>query len=380
MSAVISFTVFLICLLVLMATRTPVAVALSMVTVAGTAIFVSPSALSQLATSAYSLSSNFILVVVPMFILMGEVLSATGIGATLFRAAELWFRRLPGALAIATVWACAGFGSVCGSSPVTASTIGAMAVPQMMRRGYHPMLALGSTAAGGTLGILIPPSIAMIVYGVITDTSIGHLFMAGIVPGILLATLMSATIVVWVWLRPDWAPPVREEPTRWEKWIALLAVTPVLVLTVLVIGSIYSGAATPTEAGAVGAAGALAIAFFMRRLTIEVLWISLQKTIRTTAMFLLLLTGGIFSSYLMARLGIPQTVSDFMTNLPLPPWAVMVVINLTLLILGTFMDAGSMVVIVIPIFLKTIIGLGYDPVWFGMSSSSVRDRRDIAAE
>jgi C4-dicarboxylate transporter, DctM subunit len=366
MSAVISFTVFLICLLILMATRTPVAVALSMVTVAGTAIFVSPSALSQLATSAYSLSSNFILVVVPMFILMGEVLSATGIGATLFRAAELWFRRLPGALAIATVWACAGFGSVCGSSPVTASTIGAMAVPQMMRRGYHPMLALGSTAAGGTLGILIPPSIAMIVYGVITDTSIGHLFMAGIVPGILLAALMSATIVVWVWLRPDWAPPIREEPTRREKWIALLAVTPVLVLTVLVIGSIYSGAATPTEAGAVGAAGALAIAFFMRRLTIEVLWISLQKTIRTTAMFLLLLTGGIFSSYLMARLGIPQTVSDFMTNLPLPPWAVMVVINLTLLILGTFMDAGSMVVIVIPIFLKTIIGLGYDPVWFGI--------------
>jgi C4-dicarboxylate transporter, DctM subunit len=359
MSAVISFTVFLICLLILMATRTPVAVALSMVTVAGTAIFVSPS-------SAYSLSSNFILVVVPMFILMGEVLSATGIGATLFRAAELWFRRLPGALAIATVWACAGFGSVCGSSPVTASTIGAMAVPQMMRRGYHPMLALGSTAAGGTLGILIPPSIAMIVYGVITDTSIGNLFMAGIVPGILLATLMSATIVVWVWLRPHWAPPVREEPTRREKWIALLAVTPVLVLTVLVIGSIYSGAATPTEAGAVGAAGALAIAFFMRRLTIEVLWISLQKTIRTTAMFLLLLTGGIFSSYLMARLGIPQTVSDFMTNLPLPPWAVMVVINLTLLILGTFMDAGSMVVIVIPIFLKTIISLGYDPVWFGI--------------
>jgi C4-dicarboxylate transporter DctM subunit len=157
MSAVISFTVFLICLLVLMATRTPVAVALSMVTVAGTAIFVSPSALSQLATSAYSLSSNFILVVVPMFILMGEVLSATGIGATLFRAAELWFRRLPGALAIATVWACAGFGSVCGSSPVTASTIGAMAVPQMMRRGYHPT-SRSARPRPAAPGILIPPT------------------------------------------------------------------------------------------------------------------------------------------------------------------------------------------------------------------------------
>jgi C4-dicarboxylate transporter DctM subunit len=337
-----------------------------MVTVAGIVAFVSPGALSQLPSAAFTLSSNFILVVVPMFILMGEVLSATGIGAALFRAAELWFRRLPGALAIATVWACAGFGSVCGSSPVTASTIGAMAVPQMMQRGYHAMLALGSTAAGGTLGILIPPSISMVVYGVITDTSVGHLFMAGIVPGILLAALMSVTIVVWVWIKPDWAPAVREVPTRKEKWVALFAVLPVLVLTFIVIGSIYSGAATPTEAGAVGAAGALAIALFMRRLTMQVLWVSLQKTIRTTAMFLLLLSGGVFSSYLLARLGIPQAVSDFMTGLPLPPWAIMVIINLTLLILGTFMDAGSMVVIVIPIFLKTILSLGYDPVWFGI--------------
>jgi C4-dicarboxylate transporter DctM subunit len=366
MAAFASFGIFLLCLLILMATRTPVAVALSMVTVAGTALFVSPGAISQLASSAFALSSNFILVVVPMFILMGEVLSATGIGAALFRAAELWFRRLPGALAVATVWACAVFGSVCGSSPVTASTIGAMAVPQMMRRGYRASLALGATAAGGTLGILIPPSISMIVYGVITDTSIGHLFMAGIIPGILLATLMSVTIVVIALRYPDWAPRVAEQPSRKEKWLALGAVAPVLTLTVIVIGSIYAGAATPTEAGAVGAAGALLIALCMRRLNGTVLWISLQRTIRTTAMFLLLLTGGVFSSYLLARLGIPQAVSDAMTSLPLPPWGIMVIINLTLLVLGTFMDAGSMVVIVIPIFLKTIINLGYDPVWFGI--------------
>ena len=366
MAAFASFGIFLLCLLALMATRTPVGVALAMVTVAGTAMFVSPSAVSQLASSAFALSSNFILVVVPMFILMGEVLSATGIGAALFRAAELWLRRLPGALAIATVWACAMFGSVCGSSPVTASTIGAMAVPEMLRRGYRNSLALGATAAGGTLGILIPPSIGMIVYGVITDTSIGHLFMAGIIPGILLALLMSLTIVVIVLRHPTWAPPVPERPSRLEKWTALGAVVPVLILTIVVIGSIYSGAATPTEAGAVGAAGALAIAFFMRRLNMRILWISLQKTIRTTAMFLLLLTGGVFSSYLLARLGIPQAVSDVMTNLPLPAWGIMVIINLTLLVLGTFMDAGSMIVIVIPIFLKTIISLGYDPVWFGV--------------
>jgi C4-dicarboxylate transporter DctM subunit len=249
-----SFGIFLACLLVLLATRTPVGIALALVAMGGTAIFVSPSAISQLASSAFSLSSNFILVVVPLFILMGEVLSATGIGASLFRAAELWLRRLPGSLAIGTVWACAVFGSVCGSSPVTATTI----------------------------------------------------------------------------------------------------------------GSIYSGAATPTEAGAVGAAGALLLAACMRRLTTAVLMQSLQKTIRTTAMFLLLLTGGLFSSYLLARLGIPQAMSDLLTSLPLPSWGIMVIINVTLLILGMFMDPGSIVVIVIPIFLKTVIALGYDPVWFGI--------------
>ena len=316
--------------------------------------------------SAFSLSSNFILVVVPLFILLGEVLSATGIGPTLFRAAELWFRRVPGALAGGTVWACAIFGSVCGSSPVTATTIGSMAIPEMVRRGYNKSLALGATAAGGTLGILIPPSISMIVYGVITDTSIGHLFMAGIVPGLLLATLLSLTIVAMVIRNPTWAPPVTEVPAPIEKWKALAAVMPVLLLAALVIGSIYSGAATPTEAGAVGAAGALAIAFGMRRLTFAVLTHSLQKTIRTTAMFLLLLTGGLFSSYLLARLGIPQAMSDFLTGLPLPSWAIMAIINITLLILGMFMDPGSIVVIVIPIFIKTIVNLGYDPVWFGV--------------
>ncbi len=366
MAAFGSFGIFLVCLLMLLATRAPVGIALGTVAMIGTAVFVSPSAVSQLASSAFSLSSNFILVVVPLFILMGEVLSATGIGATLFRAAELWFRRVPGALAVGTVWACAIFGSVCGSSPVTATTIGSMAIPEMVRRGYNKSLALGATAAGGTLGILIPPSISMIVYGVITDTSIGHLFMAGIVPGLLLATLLSLTIVAMVIRNPTWAPPVTEVPAPIEKWKALAAVMPVLLLAALVIGSIYSGAATPTEAGAVGAAGALAIAFGMRRLTFAVLTHSLQKTIRTTAMFLLLLTGGLFSSYLLARLGIPQAMSDFLTGLPLPSWAIMAIINITLLILGMFMDPGSIVVIVIPIFIKTIVNLGYDPVWFGV--------------
>lgn len=366
MAAFGSFGIFLLCLLVLLATRAPVGIALATVAMVGTSIFVSPGALSQLASSAFALSTNFILVVVPLFILMGEILSATGIGANLFRAAELWFRKLPGALAIATIWACAIFGSVCGSSPVTATTIGSMAIPEMVRRGYHTSLALGATAAGGTLGILIPPSIAMIVYGVITDTSIGHLFIAGIIPGVLLAFLLSLTVVYIVRRNPDWAPPVTDVPAPGEKWAALGAVLPVILLAALVIGSIYSGAATPTEAGAVGAFGALCIALAMRRLTFDILNRSLQKTVRTTAMFLLLLIGGLFSSYLLAKVGIPQAMSDFLTSLPLPSWAIMVLINAMLLVLGMFMDPGSIVVIVIPIFIKTIIALGYSPVWFGV--------------
>jgi C4-dicarboxylate transporter DctM subunit len=366
MNAFAQFGIFLLLLLLLMATRTPVGIALAMMGVIGTTVFVSTSALGQLANIAYGLSSSFILVVVPLFIFMGEILSATSVGANLFRAAEVFFRRIPGALAVATIWACAAFGSVCGSSPVTAVTIGGMAIPEMLRRGYDRSLALGATAAGGTLGILIPPSIAMIVYGVITETSIGHLFIAGIIPGLLLATLLSATVVVAVVLNPKLAPPLEDKPSFHDKMVALGGVTPTLVLAGMVIGSIYSGLATPTEAGAVGALGALLIALGMGQCNFKMVSSALDRTIRTTAMFLLLLTGGLFSSFLLTRLGIPVAMSDWLTSLPVPPWVIMVGINLMLIVLGMFMDPGSIIVIVIPIFLKTIIALGYDPVWFGI--------------
>ena len=366
MQAFWGFLAFLGVLMVLFAVRTPVGVALAMVAFFGTATLVSTNSVEQLATISFSVTSNFIIVVVPLFILMGEVLSAAKIGANLFRAAEIWFRRIPGALAVATIWACAIFGSVCGSSPVTATTIGSMAIPEMIRRGYNRSLALGATAAGGTLGILIPPSIPMIIYGVITDTSIGHLFIAGIVPGILLASLLTLTVVLMVQRNPEWAPKILVEPSREDKRSAMMGTIPVLLLALLVIASIYSGAATPTEAGAVGAAGAIVIAWALGRMQLNVLLQSLDRTIRTTAMFMLLLVGGLFSSFLLARLGIPQAMSDLLTQLPLPSWGVMVVINLVLLVLGMFMDPGSIIVIVIPIFIKAIIALGYDPVWFGV--------------
>jgi C4-dicarboxylate transporter DctM subunit len=236
----------------------------------------------------------------------------------------------------------------------------------MIKRGYERTLALGVTAAGGTLGILIPPSIPMILYGVITDTSIGDLFIAGILPGIMMALLFSGTVIIKVLLRPEIAPPLKER-TPWPvKWRSLGSIAPVILLSFLVIGSIYAGIATPTEAGAVGAAGAIAIAGMMRYLTWPVLRRMLDNTVKTTAMFLLLLVGGLFSSFVLTRLGVPQGMSSFLTGLDVPPWAIIVMINLLLLVLGMFLDPTSVLVIVVPIFFKAVTALGYHPVWFGV--------------
>jgi C4-dicarboxylate transporter DctM subunit len=366
MSSFLGFLVFMLVLTVLIGTRAPVAVGLGTIGILGTLVFISPEAVRQFANIAFTQSSNFVLVVVPLFVLMGEVLATTGIGRDLFRAAQMWLRRLPGALAVATVFACAVFAAVCGSSPVTAATIGAMAVPEMTRRGYHRTLALGTTAAGGTLGILIPPSIPMIIYGVITETSIGDLFIAGVLPGLMMAGLLSATVVLQVLRRPELAPPLTERASWPEKWRALGACAPVVVLSVAVIGSIYSGAATPTEAGAIGAFGAFLIAAASGHLKLPMLMRTLDGTARTTAMFLLLLIGGLFSSFVLSRLGVPRGMSEFLTGLPVPPWVIIVLINLMLLVLGMFLDPTSVLVIVVPIFFKSVVALGYDPVWFGV--------------
>ena len=366
MDAFLWFLAFIGALLLFMATGAPVAVGMGLIGALGTVAFVSTGALTQLASIAYSQSASFVLVVVPLFVLMGEVIAFSGMGAALYRAASLWLRRLPGGLAAATVLACAGFASVCGSSPVTAATIGAVSVPEMIRNGYDKRLALGTTAAGGTLGILIPPSVPMILYGVITETSIGKLFLAGIVPGLMMAGLLILTVALQVLWKPEIAPKLPEPADRRERWRALGEVGPVIVLAVGVIGSIYGGIATPTEAGAVGAAGAILIATLLGRMRVRLLKTSLDATVRTTAMFLLLLIGGLFSSFVLARLGVPQGMSELLTSLSAQPWMVIVMINLLLLVLGMFLDPMSILVIVAPIFLDAVRDIGYDPVWFGV--------------
>jgi len=366
MDAFLWFLAFIGALILFMATRAPVAVGMGLIGALGSVAFISTGALTQLASIAYSQSASFVLVVVPLFVLMGEVIAFSGMGTALYRAASLWMRRLPGGLASATVLACAGFASVCGSSPVTAATIGAVSVPEMIRNGYDRRLALGTTAAGGTLGILIPPSIPMILYGVITETSIGKLFLAGIVPGLMMAGLLILTVTLQVLWKPEIAPKLPEPANRGERWRALGEVGPVIVLAVGIIGSIYGGIATPTEAGAVGAAGAILIATLMGRMRLRLLKTSLDATVKTTAMFLLLLIGGLFSSFVLARLGVPQGMSEMLTSLSAQPWMIIVMINLMLIVLGMFLDPMSILVIVAPIFLDAVRDIGYDPVWFGV--------------
>jgi C4-dicarboxylate transporter DctM subunit len=298
--------------------------------------------------------------------MMGEALAATGIGRDLFTAAQIWLRRLPGALAIGTIFACAAFAAVCGSSPVTAATIGAMAVPEMIAKGYDRRLALGVTAAGGTLGILIPPSIPLILYGIITETSIGALFIAGIVPGIMMALLLMVTVWYKVWRDPSVAPRASAGVVASERWTSLKSVIPVLILATMVLGSIYRGIATPTEAGAIGAAGAVIIAGVLGALSRRVVLRILDSTVRTTAMFVLLIVGGLFSAFVLARLGIPQGTAKLLVELNTAPWVIMVLINLLLVVLGMFMDPMSILVIIVPVFFPAVVALGYDPVWFGV--------------
>jgi C4-dicarboxylate transporter DctM subunit len=366
MDPIVGFLIFLVVLVAFMATGVPVAVGMGIMGAVGTAIFVSPAAVAQVASIAYSQSGNFILAVVPMFVLMGDLLASTPIGRDLFRAAHLVLRRLPGSLAVATIFACAAFGSVCGSSPVTAATIGRMSVPEMRRHGYDNRLALGATAAGGTLGILIPPSVSMIIYGILTDTSIGKLFIAGIVPGLMLACMMSATVIWKVRRDPRLAPELEEHVGPGELRRALVPLWPVGLLAFLVLGSMYGGLATPTEASAVGAGGAIAITALRGHLSWPGLFRAFDGTVRTSAMFTLLLVGGLFVSFVMARLGIPQGMSEALKGLMFPGWAIIVIICVLLIILGCFMDPTSILVVMIPILFPTVVGLGYDPIWFGV--------------
>ncbi len=316
---------------------------------------------------AWSNASSFSFVAVPLFVFMSAILLHAGIGQSLYAAVARWVGFLPGGLAVASIFACAIFAAVSGSSVATAATIGMIAIPEMETRGYHKPLIYGSLAAGGTLGILIPPSVPMIIFGVMTETSVGQLYMAGILPGILLGLLFAAYIVAYAMLYPDRAPRGEEgrAPLR-EKLRSLVEVAPIVLLIVVVLGSMYFGIVTPTEAAALGVSMSLLLAVTIGRLTWPGLVRAFHETVRTTSMIMLIIIFASIFSHVIALLGTPRALLGLVTGLNLAPWMVFALIFGVLIAIAYALEELSVMIIMLPILFPLVTGLGFDPVWFGI--------------
>jgi C4-dicarboxylate transporter, DctM subunit len=308
---------------------------------------------------------SYDLSVVPMFILMGALIVRSGEAMRLYRSCYRFLGALRGGLAMATIAGCAGFSALCGSSLATAAAMGRVAMPEMRRYGYADSRAAGAIAAGGTLGILIPPSVLMVLYGIQTGTDIGKLFIAGVIPGILGAALYIVTVGIVTAFRPQDGPP--GERFAWsEKWRGLIGILPTVALVTLVIGGIYGGWFTPTEAAGVGAFGAFVIALLSGNLSLATMMESLLETARVTAnLFFMLIGAFVFSNFLNVT-GLPNVLRDVVLAWGVSALGVILVITAIYVILGTFMEELSMVLLTVPIFFPVVTALGYDPVWFGI--------------
>ncbi|MFH1294134.1 MAG: TRAP transporter large permease subunit [Pseudomonadota bacterium] len=353
-------------LVVLFMLRMPVAFAMALVGLVGFAYLSGPEpALSLLAQDIYHTFSSYPLSVIPMFILMGTFAFAAGISQRLYKTTYAWIGHLRGGLTIATVFACAGFGAICGSSTATAATMGKIALPEMKKYNYDDALATGTVAAAGTLGILIPPSTVLIVYGILTEQSIGKLFVAGILPGILLSIFFAATVALLCWRNPAIGPP--GAPTSWrEKLKALTGIIEALILFILAIGGLFGGLFSPTQAGAIGAGGALLIGLARRQLSWQTFFEAGKEALRTSCMVIFIITGAIVFGHFMAVSRIPFVLAEWLGELPIHPTAVMGVIIFIYFIGGFFMDAMGLIVVTIPIFFPIVLKLGFDPIWFGV--------------
>lgn len=362
----------LVCLLALIAVRVPIAYTMILVGIAGTVVQSGPAVvLNQLKDLAYAQFSIYDLSVLPMFILMGGLASRCGLSRDLFRGANAWLGRFRGGVAMAAVAACAGFGAVCGSSTATASTMGQVALPELRRYKYSPSLATGTIAAGGTLGILIPPSVVLIVYAIIVEANVVTMFAAALIPGILAMLLFMLTVAVYVRLVPG-SGPTGEAVSRSELLAASIGVIPVLIVFGVVIGGIYAGIYNPTAAAAVGVFLVVAYGFVTRRLSIGGMGDALLETARTSGMIFLILLGAELLKIFMARAGVPQAAAEALQGSGLSPISILVLIIILYLILGCLMDSLSMVILTVPFFWPVVSGLdfGLSPadlkIWFGI--------------
>ncbi len=357
---ILGFTALLLLLLVM---GLPVAFSLGMAGVAGMLLFMGgDGALAQLPIIGYKSLDDFVLTAVPLYILMSQILLTGKVGNDLFELANKWLRHLPGGLGIATVMACAVFAAITGSSVACAVTIGAIAIPEMLARGYERSLVLGAVAAGGTLGILIPPSIPMILYGAITDESIGKLFMSGVVPGAIL-TVLFIMIVVY---RSRNLP--REAAASWDERVSALKKSFWgLLLPVIVVGGIYTGIFTPTEAAGIGTVYSLIITFgIYRTLSLKDMPEILEDTIKTTCMIFAIMIGASLFGFVLTILDAPQALTNFVVDMQTNRWVIFVAINILLLFLGCILESVSIIFITLPILFPLIVRLGFDPIWFNV--------------
>jgi C4-dicarboxylate transporter DctM subunit len=316
---------------------------------------------------AWSNATSFSFIAVPLFVFMSGILLHSGIGRGLYSAVARWVAFLPGGLAVASIFSCAIFAAISGSSVATAATIGMIAIPEMERRGYARPLICGSLAAGGTLGILIPPSIPMIIYGVMTETSIGHLYMAGIVPGVVLALMFAAFVIVYAILWPERAPRAPEDHGGFlSKLRSLYEVAPVAVLILVVLGSMYVGIVTPTEAAALGSLVSMLLAALAGKLTWRALRDTFHATVRTTSMVMLIIIFASIFSHVIALIGAPRALFDLVVGLGMPRWAFFTAVFAFLLVIAYALEELSVMIIILPILFPLVTGLGFDPVWFGI--------------
>jgi len=353
-------------MLALMMIGLPIAVSLFMTAVLGAWLYLGTPTVLSFGSQMWSGLNDFILTAIPLFVLLGELLVRSGVADGLYRCLSDWMRRLPGGLLHTNIAASSLFAAVSGSSVATAATIGTVALPVLRERCYDDKLTTGSIAAGATLGILIPPSINMIIYGSMTNTSIGQLFAAGIVPGLLLTAVFMAFIAVVSILRPGVAGP--REPARSfvEKMESLIDVLPPLMIFIIVMGAIYFGWATPTESAALGVVGALLVSILKGRFSLQMLHEAMLATVKVSAMILLIVVAAQFLNFVIGVLGIPQALTAFIADLGASQLQLILILIVFYLILGCFMETLSMMIATIPVVFPLIVHLGIDPVWFGI--------------